>query len=217
MGKGADRRGFCGYDNVHEWREATFGDVRNTWNPSRKGGFAGYANVDDWRKATFGSDTSPATGPCGPSHPSTDAHTRYEHVAPEIPSGRIKPLSLIEKIASSENETISYLGKLNNMSFGRAAIVSEFTNDATRDRLPALEKLFTPERMIDLAQACQIKDLDIICWFPVAIETLRNDSWRQNPGRHERYEDLGSGRAEGCDIYFERRVVACAVPVQIAA
>jgi hypothetical protein len=47
-------RGFAGYDSVHEWREATFGDVRETWNPTREGGFGGYASKSDWHKATLG-------------------------------------------------------------------------------------------------------------------------------------------------------------------
>jgi hypothetical protein len=56
--RGSDRdersRGFGGYRSVQEWREATFGDIRKTWDPSRKGGFGGYKDVHDWRKATFG-------------------------------------------------------------------------------------------------------------------------------------------------------------------
>ena len=45
---------FREYRNVHEWRQATFGDVRRTWDPTRKDGFAGYASKRDWRRATFG-------------------------------------------------------------------------------------------------------------------------------------------------------------------
>jgi hypothetical protein len=45
---------FAGYRDAHEWRQATFGDVKQTWDPSRNGGFAGYATRNDWSRATFG-------------------------------------------------------------------------------------------------------------------------------------------------------------------
>ncbi len=213
----SDDRGFGGYDSPQEWREATFGDVRKTWNPVRQGGFAGYANVSDWERATFGTHSRSSVKPSGSFHPRCGAHEGYEEVAHQLPPGETRPLSFIEKIALRKNDTISYLRKLNDRSFGRAAIVSEFASDKARDQRIALEKLFTPERMLDLAQAHQIKELDKLCWFPVAIKALRHDAWRQNPDFRQRYEDLGSGFSEGHDIQFTRRVVACAVPVQIAS
>lgn len=45
---------FAGYRDVHEWREATFGDVQKTWDPTRSDGFGGYATKHDWSKANFG-------------------------------------------------------------------------------------------------------------------------------------------------------------------
>ncbi len=45
---------FAGYRDVHEWRQATFGDVKQTWDPTRKDGFGGYATQQDWSRATFG-------------------------------------------------------------------------------------------------------------------------------------------------------------------
>ena len=50
----AGGEGFGDYRDVHEWRKATFGDVTETWDPSRDGGFGGYATKEDWSKANFG-------------------------------------------------------------------------------------------------------------------------------------------------------------------